>query len=190
MTLLESLPKSVFIRVGLELGVADLAALSLTSRRLNRLVMGNSDLWLEKIAADFGDRKSIVEFLLDAGIDISELVETSSGLVPWKQHSCEQSDSEHEVSVNDRGNITDVETTDTALALDKESLYGMHWYRDRSARVFPLSKDDAMQYARNAESTIDQVKGMLRDSQEATSIELFSEAAYRLMLVQEYFPAS
>ncbi|KAJ1800980.1 hypothetical protein LPJ59_000665 [Coemansia sp. RSA 2399] len=190
MALLESLPKSVFIQVGVELGVADLAALSLTSRRLNRLVMGNSDLWLEKISADFGDRESIVEFLLDAGIDISELVETSSGLVPWKQHPCEQSDSDHEVHVDDQGNITVVETTDTALALDTESLYGMHWYRDRLARVSPLSKDDAMQYARNAESTIDQVKGMLRDGRETASIELFSEAAYRLMLVQEYFPAS
>ncbi|KAJ2088500.1 hypothetical protein IW138_004188 [Coemansia sp. RSA 986] len=185
---------NVFIQIALELGVTDLATLSLTNRRLNRFVMGNSDLWLEKISADFGDRDSIVDFLLDAGIDISELAETSSELVPWKNHqSCDQKDPKGEVNIDRRlcawNNSTIAEAIDPALVLDAKSLYGMHCYRERFTRVFPPSKDDSMQYAKKAESTIDQVKSMLRDGQDA-SIEVFSEVAYRLMLVQEYFPAS
>ncbi|KAJ2554547.1 hypothetical protein EV175_002546 [Coemansia sp. RSA 1933] len=190
MSLLERLPNNVFVQIALDLGVADLAALSLTSCRLNRLVMGNSNLWLEKIPADFGDRDSIVSFLMDAGIDISELVDASSGLVPWKQQHREHGDLERETDVADQSNgILAVATDLASLALDEKSLYGMHCYRDRFARVYPHSKDDAMMYAKIAESTIDQVKSMLRDGQEA-SIGVFSEAAYRLVLVQEYFPAS
>ncbi|KAJ1735785.1 hypothetical protein LPJ72_001701 [Coemansia sp. Benny D160-2] len=155
--------------------------------------MYNSDLWLEKISADFGDRKSIVGFLLDAGIDISELVDASTELVPWKHRHCEQSGSEREMEDDEnqcKQNEVTIEEHDSLVSVpDPALLYGMHCYRDRFVRVFPHSKDDAMCYAKQAESTIDQIKGMLRDGHGA-SIDVFLEAAYRTMLVQEYFPAS
>ncbi|KAJ2005350.1 hypothetical protein GGI04_002289 [Coemansia thaxteri] len=46
-----------------------------------------------------------------------------------------------------------------------------------------------MNYTKSAEATLDAVKHMLRDGPQASS-DIFSEAAYRLVLVQEYYPHS
>ncbi|KAJ2080880.1 hypothetical protein H4R24_002754 [Coemansia sp. RSA 988] len=160
MAAIELLPQDLFNQIALELDIANICALALTSRRLHRLSRCDM-LWIDKIVEDFGDRDLIVDLLTDAGVDIVENVNASTQLVPWKLQQ-QSHDSLHA---------------------------GMECYRSRFLRVFPASEDDRLNYARDSETKIDQVKLMLRDGPE-TGDDTFAEAAYRLILVQEYFPTS
>ncbi|KAJ2798728.1 hypothetical protein H4R20_004717 [Coemansia guatemalensis] len=160
MAAIELLPQDLFNLIALKLDIADICAVALTSRRLHKLARCD-ELWIGKIVEDFGDRDLIVDLLTEAGVDIVGNLNASTQLVPWKlQQQCHDS-----------------------------LLTGMECYRDRFVRVFPASGDDRLTYARDSEEAIDQVKLMLRDGPKAND-EVFVEAAYRLVLVQEYFPAS
>ncbi|KAI9506744.1 hypothetical protein BX070DRAFT_218470 [Coemansia spiralis] len=194
MSLFELLPQNVFNQIALQLSAADVAALALTSHRLNRQATNNS-LWLEKISADFGDRALIIDLLSDSGIDITELVTNSSDLVSWGYHQHkkeERADIDESETESEKGSLDSSisEQNTNMLSIPNATLlYGMHCYRDRFIRVFPPSKNDAVKYIKRSEAEIDQIKSMLRDGPQASS-EVFSEASYRLLLVQEYFPNS
>ncbi|KAJ1749262.1 hypothetical protein LPJ55_004136 [Coemansia sp. RSA 990] len=156
---LEALPQEIFNRIALALDVADLAALALTSRRLCTMAR-DDELWLERVAADFGDRGLVVGLLAEAGIDIAELADSSPDLVPWRP----------------------------ALAPSTCGIAGMQCYRDRLARAFPASEDERLARVKHGESEIDQIKQQLRDGPPADDV--LCEAAFRLLKIQELFPAS
>ncbi|KAJ2848583.1 hypothetical protein IWW36_003214 [Coemansia brasiliensis] len=159
MTSLEALPQDIFNRIALALDVTDLAALALTSRRLCSMAR-DDELWLERVAADFGDRALVVSLLAEAGVDIAELADCSPDLVPWRP----------------------------ALVPNCRGKAGMQCYRDRLARAFPASDDERLARAKHGESEIDQVKQLLRDGPPADDV--LCEAAFRLLRVQEWFPTS
>ncbi|KAJ2160223.1 hypothetical protein GGF46_002432 [Coemansia sp. RSA 552] len=161
MSLLELLPQDLFNRVALALDVADHASLALVSRRVCALARC-SQLWLDRIGSDFGDRALIVDLLAEAGLDIAERVDARSDLAAWRP-------------------LLPAQPTPPA--------YGLQCYRARYSRVFPASEDERLRLVRRFEAEIDQVKLLLRDEQQATD-EVAAEAACRLVLVQEYFPAS
>ncbi|KAJ1728397.1 hypothetical protein LPJ61_004056 [Coemansia biformis] len=167
MPVLESLPQDVFIRIAHELDPADLTALALASRALCSRVQCDR-LWIEKVAQDFGARGLALDLLAEAGVDIAERVDASADLVPWQlpEHQPDGHGGAHGCSG-----------------------FGMQCYRDRFLRVYPESSDMRASHARNAETMLDQVKLALRDMQQ-DSDEAHAEAAFRLVLVQEYFPAS
>ncbi|KAJ1966478.1 hypothetical protein GGI12_000053 [Dipsacomyces acuminosporus] len=167
MALIESLPQYLFNQIALQLEAADLAMLASTSRALNRLV-GCDDLWIEKISADFGDRSLIVDLLAEAGVEITELLENSTDIVPWQGQNSE---------------------ADSSSDAPSYAGHGIQCYRRRFERVFPISNDDSANFTKRAEATLDEVKHLLREGPQASG-EVFAEAAYRLMLVQEYFPNS
>ncbi|KAJ2910744.1 hypothetical protein GGI21_000564 [Coemansia aciculifera] len=178
---LELLPQDVFNRIALDLEAADLATLMLASRRLNRLAHCD-ELWIEKISADFGDREHIIDVLADAGIDIADLVYQSAELVPWR----------HQQVAGDNEEEGDSDSDSSLSSTSSLYLYtgvGLKCYRDRFARVFPRAGDDSVNNVKAAESTLAAVKHMLRDGPKASS-DVFAEAAYRLVVVQEYFPNS
>ncbi|KAJ2812208.1 hypothetical protein H4S07_001556 [Coemansia furcata] len=179
MALFDMLPQAIFNKIALDLEVGDLATLMLASHRLNRLASCD-ELWIEKISADFGDREHIIDMLADAGVDIAELVYQSTELVPWRH---EQLD----VVSDDMSDCSSV-TSSTSNSYSYTGV-GMRCYRDRFVRVFPRSGDDTVSSIKSAETTLEAVKHMLRDGPRASS-DVFVEAAYRLVLVQEYYPNS
>ncbi|KAJ2746395.1 hypothetical protein GGI20_001391 [Coemansia sp. BCRC 34301] len=180
MTSLELLPQAVFNKIAMDLEAADLAMLMLASRRLNHLACCD-ELWIEKISADFGDREHIIDMLADAGVDIADLVYQSADLAPWR-HQAVAGDKEDDGS--DSG--SSMSSTD---GLYSYSGIGMRYYRSRFVRVFPRSGDDSLNNIKSAEATLEAVKHMLRDGPQ-TSSNVFAEAAYRLVLVQEHHPNS
>ncbi|KAJ2788962.1 hypothetical protein GGI18_002671 [Coemansia linderi] len=187
MALFELLPQDAFNKIALDLEADDLATLMLVSRRLNRLASCD-ELWIEKISADFGDREHIIDTLAEAGVDIAELVYQSTDLVPWRHQQLDD-----ESDGNDSDCKDDIsECSGIAPSTGSSYLYtgvGVRCYRDRFVRVFPRSGDDAVSTVKSAEATLESVKHMLRDGPRASS-DVFAEAAYRLLLVQEYYPNS
>ncbi|KAJ1835517.1 hypothetical protein LPJ63_001069 [Coemansia sp. RSA 2711] len=169
---METLPQDVFNQVALELDAADLGALALVSRSLGKMARCDQ-LWIERIAADFGDRALIVDLLAEAGVDIAEQIETSTELAPWRLAPSTQ-----------HGN--DGDSIDRAFT---HTGHGLRCYRERLARVFPASEDERVNRVKHFEAEIDQVKLMLRDGPQAGG-DVFVEAACRLVLVQEWFPVS
>ncbi|KAJ2783661.1 hypothetical protein H4R18_001571 [Coemansia javaensis] len=163
MPSLETLPQALFSRIARGLGVADLAALALTSPALHRLARCDR-LWVERIASDFGDRGLVLDLLAEAGVDIGERAEASGELVPWQ------------------------------LGEQAAGGCGMQWYRDRFRRVHPASDADHAAHASRAEAALEGAKQLLRDGggggEAPGSDEAHDEAALRLLVVQEYFPAS
>ncbi|KAJ2489921.1 hypothetical protein GGH95_000968 [Coemansia sp. RSA 1836] len=186
MASLELLPQDIFNKIALDLEAADLATLMLASRRLNRLACCD-ELWIEKVSADFGDREYIIDMLADAGIDIANLVYQSAELVPWR-HQQVTRDSEDNCSDGSDGSDSD-SSMSNADGLYSYTGVGLRCYRSRFVRVFPRSGDDAVNSVKNAEATLEAVKHMLRDGPQASS-DVFAEAAFRLVLVQEYYPNS
>ncbi|KAJ2824386.1 hypothetical protein IWW50_003357, partial [Coemansia erecta] len=165
MPSLEALPQEVFSRIALMLDPPALVSLALVSRSLCKMSRCD-ELWIERISADFGDRASNVDLLAEAGVDISEQLAVTTELVAWRLPSSQQHG-------------------DT----DTYSGHGMRCYRDRVARVFPASEDERVERIKHFEAEIDCVKLLLREGPQASD-EVFAEAAFRLMLVQEWFPAS
>ncbi|KAJ2027820.1 hypothetical protein H4S03_008093 [Coemansia sp. S3946] len=187
MSLLEQLPQAIFNVIALDLEAEDLATLMLTSHRLNRLASCD-ELWIEKISADFGDREHIIDVLADAGVDIAELVYQSTDLVPWRRQQLDIETDTDDDDCND-------DSSDCSSAIPTTSHrysftgVGMRCYRDRFIRVFPRSGDDTVNNIKRSEETLEAVKHMLRDGPRASS-DVFAEAAYRLVFVQEYYPNS
>ncbi|KAJ2477730.1 hypothetical protein IWW56_004164 [Coemansia sp. RSA 2131] len=169
MVSLETLPQELFNRVALALDVADLGSLAQVSRSLCRMARCD-DLWIERVSADFGDREVIVELLAESGVDIAELLDATTDLVPWRlPHSYQH------------GDRNSADSTYTG--------HGLRCYRERLARVAPTSEDEYVDRVKHSEAEIDRVKLMLREGPQASE-EVFVEAAFRLVLVQEWFPAS
>ncbi|KAJ2377432.1 hypothetical protein IW150_001383 [Coemansia sp. RSA 2607] len=194
LSFLDSLPQELFNRIAIELDAIDLAKLALTSHRLNRLVSCD-ELWIEKISADFGDRDMIIELLSDAGIEIAEMVTNSDDILPWMISSerDRMSDSDSD-SGDDSGDNIDEEKSKIAQLNSDEAGYsytgdGLRYYRERFVKVFPESNDALVENTKRAEAAIDETKQMLRAGPEA-GMDVFTEAAYRLMVVQDSFPNS
>ncbi|KAJ2766100.1 hypothetical protein IWQ56_003847 [Coemansia nantahalensis] len=166
MSAIESLPHDVFVQIALALGPADLITLACTNRALHRLVWCDQ-LWIEKIGCDFGDRGLVLDLLAEAGVDIAEHVDACADLVPWQLPDPREAGS----------------------GGSRDAGFGVQCYRARFQRVYPVSNDAHVCYARDAEAVLDQVKLALRDEQ-SSSDDAHAEAARRLVLVQEYFPAS
>ncbi|KAJ2329522.1 hypothetical protein GGH92_009683, partial [Coemansia sp. RSA 2673] len=180
MSLLEQLPQAIFNVIALDLEAEDLATLMLTSHRLNRLASCD-ELWIEKISADFGDREHIIDVLADAGVDIAELVYQSTDLLDI------ETDTDDDDCNDDSSDCSSaIPTTSHRYSFTG---VGMRCYRDRFIRVFPRSGDDTVNNIKRSEETLEAVKHMLRDGPRASS-DVFAEAAYRLVFVQEYYPNS
>ncbi|KAJ2726823.1 hypothetical protein GGI07_000334 [Coemansia sp. Benny D115] len=179
MASLESLPQDLFNQIAVNMEFADLTTLALASRRLHKLASCD-ELWIDKITADFGSRDVVIELLAQAGVDISEHLDANTDLVPWYLPDTDPDHSSDEDGDSEMANATEPYSY-TGI--------GLRCYRDRYAKVYPASDDELTSNVKRAESSIDEVKQMLRAGPEA-GIQVFTEAAYRLMLVQEYFPDS
>ncbi|KAJ2490137.1 hypothetical protein IWW37_003405 [Coemansia sp. RSA 2050] len=184
----ELLPQATFNKIALDLEAEDLAALMLVSRRLNRLASCD-ELWIEKISADFGDREHIIDMLAEAGVDIAELAYQSTDLVPWRRQQLDDEPDSEDSDCNDDSSKCSNSGTPNTGGTYFYTGAGVRCYRDRFIRVFPRSGDDAVSTIKSAEATLEAVKHMLRDGPRASS-DVFAEAAYRLVLVQEYYPNS
>ncbi|KAJ1804447.1 hypothetical protein LPJ56_005598, partial [Coemansia sp. RSA 2599] len=161
------------------LEAADLVTLALTSHKLQKLATCDQ-LWIEKISADFGSRDTVIDILDDAGIDIAEMVAQSTEIAAWKLQSMAEQDT--------NSNSSDMET-DEELPLFSYTGDGLRCYKARYTKVFPASDNDLVSSTKRAEAVIDETKQMLRAGPDA-GIEVFAEAALRLMVVQDSFPNS
>ncbi|KAI7833044.1 hypothetical protein BX661DRAFT_81454 [Kickxella alabastrina] len=181
MASLEALPQNLFNQIAIELEAADLTTLALASRRLHRLASCD-ELWIEKISADFGNRTTVIDLLADAGVNITELVTNNPKITPWQlPKDCQQADDSD----------SEMDESESESESDSYSYTGsgLRCYRDRFIKVFPTSSDELVNNTKRAEAILDETKQLLRAGPDA-GIEMFAEAAYRLMLVQEYFPNS
>ncbi|KAJ1723610.1 hypothetical protein LPJ53_002050 [Coemansia erecta] len=191
VSFLDSLPQQLFNRIAIELDAVDLANLALASHRLNRLVSCD-ELWIEKISADFGDRDTVIDLLSDAGIDITEMVASNDDITPWmlsleRDHMSDSDSDNADDAISEES--SEGEQPGSAEAGYSYTGDGLRYYRERFAKVFPESNDVLVENTKRAEAAIDETKQMLRAGPEA-SMDVFTEAAYRLMVVQDSFPNS